>query len=180
MSKEHEQKHSSEKQEPKKKVHTEDSTQQPEVQTVPLQQYEELKKQADMYLNTAKYVQADFDNYKRHNQNAYKEGVEEGVKRACEVILPALDNFKKAEKVVHEKNCLEGIKMIEQTILSELEKLKIKRIPAIGKKFDPSLHNAIALIEDNSHASDTIVEEVQSGYTYDGKVIRYSQVVVAK
>ena len=106
--------------------------------------------------------------------------MEEGVIKTCETIFPALDSFKKARKVIMDKNSLKGIKMIEDALLDALAKLKVKRIPTIGHEFDPNLHNAVVLIDDFKAKSNTIIEELQAGYTYDGKVIRYSQVVVAK
>mgnify|MGYP004649129843 CR=1 FL=1 len=142
--------------------------------------YDELLKQSAVYLNTARQLQADFDNYRRLNKDARKEGMEEGVIKTCETIFPALDSFKKARKVIMDKNSLNGIKMIEDALLDALAKLKVKRIPTIGHEFDPNLHNAVVLIDDFKAKSNTIIEELQAGYTYDGKVIRYSQVVVAK
>lgn len=160
--------------------HENKEKQQPEEKTVSVQKYEELLKQSAVYLNTARQLQADFDNYRRINKDAKKEGIEEGVIKTCETIFPALDSFKKARKVIMDKNSLNGIKMIEDALLEALEKLKVKRIPTIGHQFDPNFHNAVVLIDDFKAKSNTIIEELQAGYTYDGKVIRYSQVVVAK
>ncbi len=148
--------------------------------TVSLSKYEELKKQSNVYLNTARQLQADFDNYRRLTKDTKQEGISEGIKKACETILPAIDTFKKAYKVVEDKKSIEGMKMIEKALLDELSKLKIKRIPTIGHEFDASCHCAVALIEDEKAKSGTIIEELQAGYTLEGKVIRYSQVVVAK
>ncbi len=148
--------------------------------TVPQHKYDELKQQATTYLNTARQLQADFDNYRRLTKDSKQEAMVEGMLKACETILPALDSFKKARKVVEDKKCLEGIKMIEDALLAELAKLKIKVIPTKNVEFNPDLHNAVALIEDPKVKSNMIIEELQAGYTYDGKVIRYSQVVVAK
>ncbi len=159
---------------------TEEKHEKEEQQTVSKEKYEELLKQSAVYLNTARQLQADFDNYRRINKDAKKEGIEEGVIKTCETIFPALDSFKKARKVIMDKNSLNGIKMIEDSLLEALERLKVKKIPTIGHQFDPNLHNAVVLLDDFKAKSNTIIEELQAGYTYDGKVIRYSQVVVAK
>ena len=155
-------------------------TAQDQPKTVSIEKYEELLKQSAVYLNTARQLQADFDNYRRINKDAKKEGIEEGVIKTCETIFPALDSFKKAKKVIMDKNSINGIKMIEDALLEALERIKVKRIPSIGHQFDPNLHNAVVLLDDFKAKSNTIIEELQAGYTYDGKVIRYSQVVVAK
>lgn len=149
-------------------------------QTVSAEKYEELLKQSTVYLNTARQLQADFDNFRRINKDAKKVGFEEGLIKACETILPALDSFKKARRVIMDKNSLNGIKMIEDSLLEALERLKIKKIPTIGHTFDPALHNAVVLLDDFKAKSNTIIEELQAGFMYEDKVIRYAQVVVAK
>ena len=59
------------------------------------------------------------------------------------------------------------------------EKMGVKEIDAVGNEFDPSLHNAVMHIDDESIADNTVVEEFQKGYTYKDKVLRYSMVKVA-
>ena len=70
--------------------------------------------------------------------------------------------------------------MIEDSIIEALERLKVKKIPTIGQVFDPQFHNAVVLLDDFKAKSNTIIEELQAGFIYEGKVIRYAQVVVAK
>ncbi len=147
---------------------------------VSAEKYEELLKQSTVYLNTARQLQADFDNFRRINKDAKKVGFEEGLVKACEALLPALDSFKKARRVIMDKNSLNGIKMIEDSIIEALERLKVKKIPTIGQVFDPQFHNAVVLLDDFKAKSNTIIEELQAGFIYEGKVIRYAQVVVAK
>ncbi len=147
---------------------------------VSAEKYEELLKQSTVYLNTARQLQADFDNFRRINKDAKKVGFEEGLIKACEALLPALDSFKKARRVIMDKNSLNGIKMIEDSIIEALERLKVKKIPTIGQVFDPQFHNAVVLLDDFKAKSNTIIEELQAGFIYEGKVIRYAQVVVAK
>ncbi len=160
--------------------HEKEKEQKSEKPQVSAEKYEELLKQSTVYLNTARQLQADFDNFRRINKDSKKLGFEEGVIKTCETVLPALDSFKKARKVIMDKNSLNGIKMIEDSLIEALERLKIKKIPTIGHEFDANLHNAVVLLEDFKAKSNTIIEELQAGYTYDGKVIRYAQVVVAK
>lgn len=151
-----------------------------ELNVVSAEKYEELLKQSTVYLNTARQLQADFDNFKRINKDAKKVAYDKGLIKACETILPALDSFKKARRVIMDKNSLNGIKMIEDSLIEALEKLNIKKIPSIGHVFDPAFHNAVVLLDDFKAKSNTIIEELQAGFMYGDKVIRYAQVVVAK
>jgi len=81
---------------------------------------------------------------------------------------------------VSDPRCKEGICLIEKSILSALEKQSVKPIEAIGKEFDPDLHNAIMTVEKKDAKPNTVVEEVEMGFTMGDKVIKYSKVIVAK
>ena len=61
-----------------------------------------------------------------------------------------------------------------------MEKEKIKPIECIGKKFDHNLHHAITTVENKDCEDDTIIEEIKKGYIINEKLLRPSQVIVAK
>jgi molecular chaperone GrpE len=56
----------------------------------------------------------------------------------------------------------------------------VKPIDALGKIFDPNLHEVISIVEDPKLAEDTIIEEIAKGYIILGKVLKYSKVCVSK
>lgn len=147
---------------------------------VPYAEYEKLAKQTEQYLNLAKQIQADFENYKRNMQKIVKDKELDGVMKAANAIFPAIDSFKKARKIITDKSCISGIKMIEKQLLDALAGLKIIRVKSVGEKFDPNMHNAVMLVEDPNVESGTIVEELEAGYMYEDKVMRFSSVIVAK
>ena len=70
--------------------------------------------------------------------------------------------------------------MIENSILETLKNIGVEKIDAIGKVYDPHLHNAIAVMKDESKENDIILAEYQAGYKFNDKVIRYSKVIVNK
>ena len=148
--------------------------------TVPYKDYEKLAKQTEQYLKLAKQIQADFENYKRNMQKIVKDKELDGVMKAANAIFPAIDSFKKARKIITDKSCISGIKMIEKQLLEALAGLKIIRVKTVGEKFDPNIHNAVMLVEDPNVESGTIVEELEAGYMYEDKVMRFSSVIVAK
>ena len=73
-----------------------------------------------------------------------------------------------------------GIHLIRRQLLQLLERQGVKRIATVGEAFDPHQHEAVAEVEADGQAPHTIVEEVQVGYTMNGKVIRPAIVKVAK
>ena len=131
------------------------------------------------YLKDLLRVQAEFDNYRKRMQTALGDARNDGFMDAIEKFLPALDSFKMATEYITDKNTLVGIKFIEKGILDTLSKMGVEEIPATGE-FNPELHQAVDT--DNSAEVETkhIVKEVCKGFTYKGKVIRYSQVIVKR
>lgn len=125
-------------------------------------------------------LEKDFDNFRLRAQDNVRQARLDGLKDALMTMFSALDSFKKARSMVKDESALEGINMIEKSILSSLSSLKVERINAVGEKFNPQLHNAVFMQESKDAESGTILDEVESGYMFDGKVLKYSQVIVAK
>ncbi len=136
--------------------------------------------QAEEYLAMAQRLQADFDNYRKRVADQLERERQEGARSVIEVFLPCLDAFKEAKKSITDENILAGFNMVENKILDALGTLKVEKINSIGQHFDPHLHNVIAVLSDQSKENDTILEEYQSGWIMNGKVIRYAKVVVNK
>ncbi len=131
------------------------------------------------YLNDLLRVQAEFDNYRKRMQSALGDARQDGFMDAIEQFLPALDSFKMATNMITDKNTLMGIQFIEKGILDTLSKMGVEEIIATGE-FNPELHQAIDTDTTADVESGHIVKEAYKGFTYKGKVIRYSQVIVKK
>ncbi len=139
----------------------------------------EEKIETPNYLNDLLRVQAEFDNYRKRMVTALGDARQDGFMDAITQFLPALDSFKMAADMITDKNTLTGIKFIEKGILDTLSKMGVEVIDASGK-FDPNFHQAIDTDSTTDVESGYIVKEAYKGFTYKGKVIRYSQVIVKK
>lgn len=135
---------------------------------------------AGEYLAMAQRLQADFDNYRKRVAEQLDYQREEGKKSVIEVFLPCLDTFKEAKKSISDESVLAGVNMIEEKILKALKSLNVEKIKSIGEKYDHNLHEVVAVFADESKENDIILDEFQAGYTMNGKVIRYSKVIVNK
>lgn len=166
----------------KKEMHKEDK--QVKVEAVdPAEIFGEEKKETDNsneYLNLAKQVQADFENYRRRTVEDLKKAKQDGQISVIEAFLPCLDTFAEAKKNIKDDNVLRGVEMIENSILETLKSLGVEKIEAVGKVYDPHLHNVIAVMKDESKENDIILAQYQAGYKFNDKVIRYSKVIVNK
>ena len=78
-----------------------------------------------------------------------------------------------------EDSFVTGMEMIYKQMMTTLEGIGVKPIEAVGKEFNPDLHNAVMHIEDEELGENIVAEEFQKGYTYRDTVVRYSMVKVA-
>ena len=147
---------------------------------IPKQEFIKLKYQFSEFVNKYKDFEKEFENYKRRTREEIKEAREEGIAKAVKALLPALNTFKTAKTLIKDESSLSGVEMIEKSILAEFEKLGVKKIKCKGEKFDPEMHNAVMLVENSKQESGTVVDEVEAGFIMGEKVIKFSQVTVAK
>jgi len=91
-----------------------------------------------------------------------------------------MDDFERALRAIpadqQESSWVDGMRMIQRKLWNTLESEGVARIEAIGKPFDPSLHEAVAV--DESGGVDTVVEEYAAGYYLNGSVLRPASVKV--
>ena len=140
---------------------------------------DELSELNDKYLR----LLAEYDNYKKRTAKEKEALKVDCVGDAVTSLLPVIDNFERAiasfTDADKETEFFKGVEMIYNQTKDAFFKLGVEEIKSLGEEFNPELHNAIMHIDDETVADNTIVEEFQKGYTYGGKVIRYSMVKVA-
>lgn len=171
-----------EKQQPLK-AEPSDKPQKPEkedekVVTLSQEDYDGIKLQMAKVINDYKDLQRDLENYRKRSREEIDSAKDLGIEKALQVIFPALDSFKKAKEMIGDKKTLSGVEMIEKSLFDALKKFDVEKIETKNKKFDPMCHNAVLSIEDKNVENGYIVDEVESGYTRHGKVIKFAQVVV--
>ncbi len=139
---------------------------------------------ADDYLSRLKYLQADFENYKkmvaREREMYEMYATEEQIKS----LLPIIDNLEaaiaSAKQNEADPSFVKGIELIYANLVEVLGKEGLKPIKAVGEKFDPYKHEVLLTVLDDELPEDTIVEELEKGYVLGSKVIRTSKVKVSK
>jgi molecular chaperone GrpE len=127
---------------------------------------------------------AEFDNYKKRTERDFFDRVQNANERLITDLLEVLDDFDRslnhAEGKDNAKSLVEGLELIYKKMYAKLEKEGLKPIDAIGEEFDPDKHDALMQMESKEHKSGTIIDEHLKGYELNNKVIRHSQVIVAK
>lgn len=138
----------------------------------------ETKKLAETYLEQLKYLQADFENYKKRVLKEREEFVKLANENLIKELLKILDDFERSLILIKNKDDLKGLELIYENFLKILENFGLKKIEAVGKKFDPYYHEVL-LKEKSDKEEGIILEEFQRGYLLSGKVIRHSKVKVS-
>lgn len=126
---------------------------------------------------------AEFDNFRKRTEKEKSAMYEVGAKSIVEKLLPVVDNFERGFLTVAEEDkddaFVKGMEMVYKQLMTMLESVEVKPIEAVGKEFNPDLHNAVMHVEDEEVGENIVVEEFQKGYTYRDSVVRYSMVKVA-
>lgn len=140
--------------------------------------------------NFDKYLRsmAELDNFRKRVAKEYLEKEAEANRNLIAKLLPVLDNFDRAleaarnhaDKSESMESFYQGIKLIDQQIHDLLEQEGLKGFNSKGEEFDPNRHDAMLAIETDEHEPDTVLDEIEKGFAYRGKVLRHARVTVSK
>lgn len=137
---------------------------------------EELEKKNDILLRTA----AEFDNYKKRTERE-RAGVAEYARAGIiKKLLPIIDNIERAAGADKESpEYLKGIELIVKQFETLAGNLELTETAKAGDTFDPTLHEAVMHIEDDTLGENVIAEVLQKGYKTGDTVVRHAMVKVA-
>ena len=125
---------------------------------------------------------AGFENFRNRTEKEKSAMFEVGAKSVIEKMLPVVDNFERGLSGLSEEEkegaFAAGMQMVYKQLLTELDNLGVKPIEAVGKEFDPNLHNAVMQVESEEYESGIVAQEMMKGYTYRDAVVRHSMVAV--
>ncbi|MBF0474764.1 MAG: nucleotide exchange factor GrpE [Deltaproteobacteria bacterium] len=141
---------------------------------------EEAKSNYDRLLR----VSAEFENFRRRSEREKVENIKFANEEIIKKLLPIVDNLERA--VDHARNegmpdnLMAGIVLTLNELNGLLEKFGVKSVSAVGEKFDPQFHEAIAQEVNNTQEDNTVVKEYERGYLLHDRLIRPAKVVVSK
>lgn len=138
----------------------------------------QLAEEQDKYLR----LMAEYDNFRKRTAKE-REGIyTDAYCDALGQILPIIDNLERAVQYSAEdpdSPMAKGIELTIKSCVEALNKMGVYEIEALGKQFDPNLHNAVMHIDDEAFGENEIVEVFMKGYIKGEKVLRFSMVKVA-
>ncbi|MDD4310345.1 MAG: nucleotide exchange factor GrpE [Candidatus Cloacimonetes bacterium] len=142
----------------------------------------ELEKEALDWKDKYMRSMAEFENFRKRSQQEKADWIRLATKEFAMQICDVADNFERAllqgDEQAMESPFAKGILMIEKQLRQALEKEGVKKIEALGEKFDPEFHDALAHIPSEME-ENTIAAIIQNGYTMHDKVLRPARVAVS-
>lgn len=147
-------------------------------------QAEELKKTAQEHQERYVRLYADFENFRKRVSREKEEAARYGVEKILHELLPVLDGLEKAlehaSDVADKAAIVSGVQMVLKQFSKALESVGVQSLEAIGKPFDPNLHEAVGHHESAAHEPNTVMQEYRRGYKLNDRLLRPALVTVAK
>lgn len=145
---------------------------------------ERLRRELEQAKDQSLRSMADFQNFRRRKEEEGRLDRQFANRELILALLPVLDNFERAlsaaEKTESYDALVSGVKLTLRQLQDFLAKNGVSAIEAVGQEFDPNLHEAVMRVEDGDHPENSVVEELQRGYTMHDRVLRPSMVKVAR
>ncbi|MCI8393589.1 MAG: nucleotide exchange factor GrpE [Clostridia bacterium] len=144
------------------------------------QNVDNIQEELDNTTDRLKRLMAEFDNFKKRSAKErdllYNSVLSDVV---CK-LLPVIDNLETAVNAeTEDANYKQGIDLVLKQYIEVLSSFGVKQIESVGKTFDPELHEAVSMVQDDTLGEKEIKEEYRKGYMIGDKVIRHSMVIVA-
>lgn len=140
---------------------------------------EEYKRLAEERFDKLKYLQADFDNYRKKFDKEKESIIRLANENLIQELIVILDDFESSIRLTESDKNKEGSLIMKKKFLNLLQKHGLKEIESLGKKFDPNFHDVLCK-ELSEHDDNVVIEEIQKGYILCSKVIRPAKVKISK
>ena len=143
---------------------------------------EQVRAEKDEQFDQFIRLKAEFENYKKRVQREIEQRVKYAEEEFVKRLLSALDSFDRALGQPPPEGgvsvVMEGFEQIRQQFHDAFEASGVTTVDSVGSKFDPYFHDAMMAVESEEHDDNTVVDELERGYTLRGKVIRPAKVAV--
>ena len=161
----------------------EDNSKEPQGQMQDLEERLVQEQKAQDYLRQLKYLQADFENYRKRTERELNELTVRCNEKLVAELLCVIDDLERAldsgKETEDASALLKGVEMIHKNLTRMLEREGLERIDAVGKIFDPKFHEIVVKIPRNDCEAGLVLEEVRRGFMFKGRVLRPCMVNVS-
>jgi molecular chaperone GrpE len=157
-----------------------------EEQAVPLEDLlAQLQEELAVARDGALRAQADAQNVKRRAEQDVEKARKFALEQFTKDLLPVVDNLERALEAASGDDeavrpIAEGVKLTLKSFLDVMKKFNIELVDPQGEPFDPNLHQAMSMVENNEVEPNSVITVVQKGYTLNGRLVRPAMVIVSK
>lgn len=148
----------------------------------PVDEAAELQAQLEEEQNKYLRLLADYDNFKRRTKKDQELAKQFRSQSLLTDLLPVLDNFDRAlaveAKSEESASLLKGLEMVKKSLIDAVTAEGLEEVKAVGEPFDPHFHQAVIQENDPDSEPGTVLQELQKGYTLNGRVLRPAMVKV--
>jgi molecular chaperone GrpE len=131
---------------------------------------------------------ADAENTRRRAERAAEEVRQYAISDFARELLTVADNLQRtivaaehrSPETAEDAALIEGVRATERLLQYSLERFGVRKIDALGKRFDPNLHEAVMEVDDDSARPGTVVRVVEDGYTSHDRLLRPARVFIAR
>lgn len=142
---------------------------------------EKANAKADENWDKALRIQAEMDNFRKRSEKQVEDAHKYAVKKFVEELLPVADSLEMGYAVDGEvEQIREGIGLTMNVLKAAMEKFSVVAVDPLGEKFNPDLHQAMAMQPSEEYENDHISAVMQKGYTLNGRLVRPAMVMVVK
>lgn len=160
-----------------------ENTSDEEVSVQDNKEFDKLKEDFDKLNNQYLRLAADFDNYRKRQEQEREALLKYGAENALKKLVEVLDNFERGEKALESVEDCQKVKdsfnLVHKQTADILAKLGLEEIKAEGEEFDPNYHEAVMQTPSSEHPENTVITVMQKGYKMGDKVLRPALVNVA-
>lgn len=145
------------------------------------QQLEEAETKANENWDKALRIQAEMDNLRKRSEKQVEDAHKYAVKKFVEELLPVADSLEMGYAVEGEvEQIREGIGLTMNVLKNAMDKFSVVAVDPLGEKFNPDLHQAMAMQPSEEYENDHVSAVMQKGYTLNGRLVRPAMVMVVK
>lgn len=147
------------------------------------EEVQRLTKERDQINEQLLRNMAEFQNFKRRNQQEQTLFRQYATENLVMSLLPVLDNFERtvqaADRGATMESVVAGVKAVEKQLRFLIEQQNVSRVPSLGQPFDANIHEALGTVPSEDYEPDTVVDEIEPGYKMGERVIRPAKVRVS-
>jgi molecular chaperone GrpE len=140
---------------------------------------EALRKENEQLVTKLKYLQAEFENYRKRAERDAETFVRFAHEALLARLLPVVDEMDAAAETLKDE-AGKGVRMVRDNLIKALREAGLQEIPALGAPFDPYLMDAVQQVSEKDSKDGIVREVLRKGYRLHDRILRPAQVVVVR